>query len=229
MSIVTIANYFQFLCMCLSLIYSIRIIANNRVVSYMKYFYGYTVVAFGLGVYFIITSTRGEVNDTSKMINKISFVYHYSFLTFFIYGVLHSTFRRRLLLVMYIIGLIIVVSIVVNTLFNGQSFWIHTITNYILALFTLIYFYDLFEGAPKKSLSKEPSFWVISGLLVCLTLTIPVNAAKSFMDSKELTFYIDSYLTLMGAIAYGGMHLFFVKACLSAINMDTYTASNTTK
>jgi hypothetical protein len=66
-----------------------------------------------------------------------------------------------------------------NDLFNPINFTIGTVITVILCIY---YFFELFQKAEAQSLTRLPSFWVVSGILFNVVLIFPIMALISFMD-----------------------------------------------
>jgi hypothetical protein len=81
----------------------------------------------------------------------------------------------------------------------------------------MIYYYDLFWGIPVKNLFRQPSFWIVSGIFLCLTVTVPLGVIKTLLISKN-DLGINLIATYIAIFFYGIMHLFFIKAYLCSTN-----------
>jgi len=66
-----------------------------------------------------------------------------------------------------------------NDLFNPVNFTIGTI---ITVIFCIYYFFELFQKTEAQSLSRLPSFWIVSAILFNVVLIFPIFALISFMD-----------------------------------------------
>jgi hypothetical protein len=67
-----------------------------------------------------------------------------------------------------------------NDLFNPINFTIGTVITVVLCIY---YFFELFQKTEAQSLSRLPSFWIVSGILFNVVLIFPIFALISFMDS----------------------------------------------
>ena len=67
-----------------------------------------------------------------------------------------------------------------NDLFNPINFTIGTVITVILCIY---YFFELFQKSEAQSLTRLPSFWIVSGILFNVVLIFPIFALISFMDS----------------------------------------------
>ena len=67
-----------------------------------------------------------------------------------------------------------------NDLFNPINFTVGTV---ITVVFCIYYFFELFQKTEAQSLSRLPSFWIISGILFNVVLIFPIFALISFMNS----------------------------------------------
>ena len=81
----------------------------------------------------------------------------------------------------------------------------------------MMYYYDLFAGVPVRNLFNQPSFWVVSAIFLCLTVTVPLGIIKTLLLSRE-DLDINLIATYFAIFFYGVMHLFFIKAYLCSVN-----------
>jgi hypothetical protein len=66
-----------------------------------------------------------------------------------------------------------------NDLFNPINFTIGTIITVVLCIY---YFFELFQKTEAQSLTRLPSFWIVSAILFNVVLIFPIFALISFMD-----------------------------------------------
>jgi hypothetical protein len=66
-----------------------------------------------------------------------------------------------------------------NDLFNPINFTIGTI---ITVIFCIYYFFELFQKTAVQSLTRLPSFWIVSAILFNVVLIFPIWALMSFMN-----------------------------------------------
>jgi len=67
-----------------------------------------------------------------------------------------------------------------NDLFNPVNFTVGTV---ITVIFCIYYFFELFQKTEVQSLTRLPSFWIVSAILFNVVLIFPIFALFSFMDS----------------------------------------------
>lgn len=209
---------FQLCCVGCSFVFSLRTIRNEEIPRYMKGFYWYSVVTFLLVVIFFRSLlANGDYIKLSLSVNKLSFLFHFVFLGIFIYKVLNSLKAKKAFLKLFVVFFIVISVVTIITIPTTNSFWINSFTNFFLVILSLFYYYDLFESKPVKNLFYEPSFFVVSGLFLSLTITVPVSVIRNFM-SLELNLNANLIMAAIGSFAYGVMHLFFVKAYICSVN-----------
>jgi hypothetical protein len=66
-----------------------------------------------------------------------------------------------------------------NDLFNPVNFTIGTIITVVLCIY---YFFELFQKTEAQTLTRLPSFWIVSAILFNVVLIFPIFALISFMD-----------------------------------------------
>jgi len=218
MTIYNIMIWFQWCCMLLSFIFSIRTINNNSIPSYMRGFYIYSLLALCLCSLSVINLLTGHINfHYLVIIQKLSLIFHYSFLSYFIYGTFTNRKVKLFFTPIFFSFLCLILISLVDNLYEIDTFHTNAITNLALVFYCLIYYYQLFNKPPVEILLEEPSFWMVSGLFLSLTITVPINSLRHFLInhiSEDFNFEIVS----ISVFAYGTMHLFFVKAYLCSIH-----------
>ena len=208
---------FQWGCMIISSIVSIRLIKNVHVPKYMDKFYLYSLAA---GVFAFFNFLQKYFSILSKsfsgFINSSLLLFHFIFLSIFIYKLLPKQNSSKKIIFLFLLFLsIILFSLFTNELSEPQS-TAYAFANFGLVIFCCIYYLKLFEEMP-IDLINEPSFWIINGIFFCMCATVPMNALRGYLlDNIPYDFFL-----AMGAIvsfAYGIMHLFFIKAYICSIN-----------
>jgi hypothetical protein len=212
-------QYFQFACIAFSFLFSLKTVRNDNITGYMKGFYWYTLIAVFLsGITIFNLQKDVEFRKIGLMINKSSFLFHYSFLSIFIYRALNHDGLKKKVLCLFFIFLSIILYLLITTIFHFGSFLINSVTNFILVVFCLFYYYDLFRESPVLNLFKEPSFWIVSGLFLCLTATVPLYVIRGLVNTDDVL----ELNLIIGAITsffYGIMYIFFIKAYICSLNL----------
>jgi hypothetical protein len=182
----------------------------------MKYFYLYSIVA-AIMVLLRLTSISYGLPSTDFMvkIRNLPILFHFSFLGIFIYSIIPNKFNVKFSWFLFLIFLTVTLFYVISHQgfsINSASF---SIANLSLVIFCIIYFNQLFKNISAVNLLQEPSFWVVSGILFCMSIAIPVISLDEYLRNSD---YINlAYRNLFSAIvyfAYGSFHLFLVKAYL---------------
>jgi hypothetical protein len=108
---------------------------------------------------------------------------------FFVIGqvIVSKKVQKRILyttIAFVIFAIIILLFFQHNDLFNPINFTIGTVITVILCIY---YFFELFQKTEAQSLTRLPSFWVVSGILFNVVLIFPIMALISFMDQLSKT------------------------------------------
>jgi len=148
--------------------------------------------------------------------NKISLLYHYSFLSYFLYKGVNKkkSFGYIAILFLLIIIPFVYWDIVCKTVFG------FAIVNGSLFILCCYYFFNLFVSPPVLHLNKEAVFWVSCGILLGAGMLIPFFLAS--LSSLQITSTSVGYLFGICAIlGYGIMHTFFIKAYLCCLPQNS--------
>ena len=212
--------YFQWICTIASFIFSIRLIGNKNIPKYMNKFYWYPFIAVTLVLFNFL---QKYFNIASKIVSGVIhsslLIFHFIFLSIFIYRILpNKRLSVYFKLLFFLILFIILFCLFTNDLSMPQH-KAYAFTNFGLVLFCCLYYFQLFEAMPTVNLLKEPSFWIINGVLFCMCATIPLVSLSGYLIANMP---YDLHLSMggIGFFAYGGMHLFFIKAYLCSISQS---------
>ena len=181
----------------------------------MKNFYWYSIIAFLVTIPAFIEE-RFFVENYSPTIINYSLIFHFAFLGNFIIKVLPMENKKPLLYFLYFFFLALIIYILV---INDQRQMINkafSITNLGLALFSMIYYYQIFKYPTMSPILKEPSFWIVTGVFICMGICAPASAIIDFLKPK-LSFYSFRFFRAIIVNSYLIMHLMFIKAYLCSI------------
>lgn len=208
---------FQFACIFLAFLFSLKTIKSDKVIGYMRGFYWYSFVAITSAIVgIIVLLTQGAISNFYFIVNKLSFIFHFIFLGFFIGKVIKNPRLKVKFTFLFYVFLLLLLYFLVTTLLNPKSYIVTAVANSSLVVFCLLYYYDLFEGISVPNFITESSFWVVSGVFACLTITVPLNAVRSFFD-REANDEINLYLGALTTFSYSIMHLCFAKAYICSV------------
>lgn len=195
-----------------SFIFSLRTVREDLIPSYMKGFYWYSFVAALIGVSATVSIIFSPNSSHSifRTINMISLIFHFVFLSLFIFRVT-TGFKIIALKVSFYGGLVILLMGISWNIFNNTFSFSFGFANFLLFIYCIYYYYQLLSESPRIILFKEASFWIITGIFVCTGLSFAPIVFTDFLVvnlPKKETRYFDLVIT----ISYGIMHLLFIKA-----------------
>jgi len=194
-------------------IYALKYDSTPR---YLKYFIGYTLVAFLLVVPgFFIFNFMKNWRKLLDCVYLISTVYHYIFLGTFIIAFTNGPKKRWIYLVAFIFLSILIYSIVIEYS-NEHSKMPISIASFGLIVLSLIYFYRLLKYPSNVNLINLPVFWIITGVFLSMGLQFPFSATfDSFY--KKVSFEKYSFLYGIITFSYVILHAFIIKSYLCSI------------
>ena len=152
------------LCFVISLVFFNR----NKDKIFLKWFPVFLLVSAGVEAYTSYMSNLGQ--DNTRLYNFFSFS-EFIFYFFVLYHIIRSSRIKKAIF----IATCIFVPLDLLNIFFGQGLDVfHTVTYSVGCLLiiapSIYYFYELFRLPKLFSLMREPSFWIVSGLL----FSIPV-------------------------------------------------------
>lgn len=207
----------QFFGMFLSFIISLKLIKNKNIPRYMNGFYWYSVVGFLFALPVFFEEYFFKSLKCSTYITNFSLLFHYSFLGSFILKVMPIKKDKSLLKFLYFLIFCFILFFICtkdNSLRNHKAY---ALTNFSLIIFCTIYYFQLFKNIPTLNLLTEPSFWIISGVFFCMSISIPTTGIMDYLKYNA-TLMFHRNINALTMLSYFIMHLFFIKAYLCAIN-----------
>jgi len=207
--------------MSLSILSGLTVFAQPNSPSYLKifpFFLLLTLINELIAGYLI---NQGEY--TTELYNFYNIV-HFGFYIFLLSKILKSPYVQKI--VLYILIGYLFFSIA-NLLFFQT---IHTYNSITYALgcllvvsFCIYYFFELFRQKYIVRLTREPSFWIVTGLLFYFTCSFPLLASINFMAKvpEIIINNLQTLIQLMNILLYS----LYTVAFLCRIKIPKYTLS----
>lgn len=210
---------FQAIAIVASFLISLRLVDNKSIPSHLRRFFLYTTVAVLILIPAMLSAYFSVASSFGKIANNISLLFHFTFLSHFIMTVTPNKGARVFIGCMYFTFLGMMLFFLINADLTKQINQAFTISSLGLTLLCIVYYFTLFQNLPTMKLRKDPSFLIITGVFVAMSLHIPASAAIDYINGQISTlYYILLYDLLL--LTYTVMHLFFIQAFLCAIRMS---------
>lgn len=202
----------------ISFLYSIIFWGKIKQTGYLKLFPLYIAVSLSVSVSWFFKNT----NFPGKLIQNIFLPFEFFIFYYFFIKVLNSKVSYFILMTLCILFSLLMIIVPALLYFNqskytGIIFLNHdlftelvVIENIFIVIPILLYYRSLFNRPYIKNITADPVFLVMTGILFCVTLTVPVFAFQKVISSHNK--YLFMYLYIINSIAYTVMHLFFIKA-----------------
>lgn len=197
-----------------TLIYCYRKRHKIEINEYMKNFYWYPLVGSCIGLIWFLGIMKLVPESLFNYLNALSLIFHFSFLSGFIFKVVHNkAFQIYLLMIFWTFQILIAFFLFRDFYSNASTAFV--LTNLGLFLFCMVFYCDLFNYIPTYSLFKEPSFWIITGIFCGACFNIPILLfGKHLFDISKDLYRTVGWLAPFGYIV---MYLFFLKGLRCSI------------
>lgn len=186
---------------------------NNK--RFLIFFVFYNSVAMIVMIpYFLMTNNLMKINYP-VVLNNFSLLFGYTSLSYFIIKHIIDFPNRFILYFIGVCNLLFIISCLINernSNINNYAFAIH---HFGLVILCFVYLIKIYRTENSIDVLKISSFWVVSGIFFCSSLSLPAYFfAKTLFEYFE-TLKLLKYAFLLQSIpsiSYIIMHLFFIKA-----------------
>ncbi len=194
----------------IELIIALNVAKNKNAPSIIRKFYWYPLVGSIIGFLFAIKNLNLSTCRISFIINTVSLLFHYSFLTLFIYS---TTARKNIFKLIALAGFCLTVWLIILDIRNSYvtSF---ALANTGLFFFSSYYFYKLFEGNTENPLSTNPIFYVNCGIFLGSGVIVPTSLMVKYLLVLKIPNDLINGIVSFVSIGYIIINLFFIKALL---------------
>lgn len=183
---------------------------RGRSPLYLKLFSGYLLIAIIIQ-YFAswLVSTYGR----NTILYNFYAVFYFTFYLFVLKEVISSPRVKKI--IRYILFIYPVLT-VCNILFiQGIRNWNsvgYSLGSLLVVAFSIYYFYELFKRPQFTALSKEPAFWLCSGLLFFYACSFPFLGLANFVQNapEVILRNLSTILTLLNIFLYTSFIIAFL-------------------
>lgn len=175
------------------------------------------VLVFSVLIYSMFFDKSVQPNAT--ILNNYSLLFHFSFLSFFIYTKLKLTFIKRLLIFSFFSFFIIIIIVLFSYSQVIENKLAFSISNIGLIISCLFYYYDVYSMSEPSMLFKDPVFIIVTGIFICMSMHIPFTAVFNVFP-KKISITMRELVQAILCFSYLSMHLFFIKAYICVLQIQ---------
>lgn len=193
----------------ISLLFSCFLFLKASQPIYLKTFTPFLLISLIIEIIAIRISESGKTNTTFY---NFSTTFEAVFYLWVLFNIVSGKLIKKIILIsLFIYPILCLLDIYV---FQSPSSF-HTVSYafgcLLLIFFSIVYFYELFANPKAITLSKEPAFWICSGLLFFYSVTFPlfvcVNIMKTFPailsnNLQYILIVLNVFLYLQFSIAF---------------------------
>jgi len=187
---------------------------NSDYIKLFPFYHGISVLTETIVDIFF--SGQGSFHVSSNMPYKVFTLIEFIFFSFFILRLITKKTGRLLIVVCIVFFLLLYLYLIFRS--KSLHFPIYAsifIESIFLIIECLVYFNDLFKSLSVSNLSKEPAFWIISGILFYSIISIPMIG---FRVTNMLKDPLDSLLYItINSTGYILMYILFMKGYVCKI------------
>lgn len=137
---------------------------------------------------------------------------------FFFHKLINMRRESRKIFILLVITFLISVYTIYFNKTHTPNLHLQALSNCIKVIFCISFFSKLFKEILFENILKEPSFWIVAGLMFYSAISIPFYALNNFIMQNftiEIAYAFFSISNMLVII----MHLFFIKSFLCTIQL----------
>jgi hypothetical protein len=211
-----IINSLAFVIYFIEFIIALKILKNINASAIMRKFFWYPLVGSIIGLVAILKNVHIISTKISFIFTTCSILFHFSFLSFFLFVVTEKKFFfKTILFFTFFTTIVLLISDVRHGYAASYAF-----TNSCLFFFSLYYFYILFKGKAYLNIDYKPIFYITCGVFIGSGLIVPSSLMIKYMYLLELpknSLYFVAAISSFGNII---MNLIFIKALLLCLKQN---------
>jgi hypothetical protein len=193
------------------LFFAIRILQMPSCPRNFKAFYWYPIIGIIVGLIAFFHRLDLIIPVIYSVIVKSSLVFHFTFLSNFIFS---SVGKKLSIKILITVCVFILCSIIIRDILIVKNGGGHSFANGLLFLFACYYFYSLMSTSFKINLQNNPDFILCCGVFLGCGLTIPFNIMLRYLAEFNIPKDTIFIYGIFAALGYLIMNLFFLKALL---------------
>jgi hypothetical protein len=197
----------------LSLSGAIFIRFKFEVPKFLRFFYLYPLLAFVLS---IVTITNTFIYKLSKPVISTSeslyVIIEPIFWAYFFLSLFEDVKMKNLVKVISSILIVMTLFFIIKSDAEEYNHKVISINNLSYCLYCSFYFINLFRKDPLLTITKEPLFWIISGIFFYSAVSLPLFPFSDYYRKFYSRGYFLAYVSAINLVIII-MHLLFIKGC----------------
>jgi hypothetical protein len=221
MDIKLATEIWQFSCMFIGFIFSIKIFLNKELNRKIHFFAYYSPIAFiSLTISTYLLHFEKEYDYIILYILNNSIVFHHLLITYLISKTIITKNFKLIYISITTPQLFFIIYLLNNAHASKNIVLIQSLVNFVSVLYSFAYLLNIFlKNNIQSEFTRDPIFWIISGIFLCLCLLIP-SMAFSFLFKLSLSKTNFNLIYSLSYVLFGIMHLFFTKAYICLIKQS---------
>ncbi len=192
------------------LIIAAKAVKNIHAPDLAKFFYWYPLVGLAVALLMALKNLHFITSQVSFTLNIISLLFHFSFLSFFIFSVTGK--KSNFKIIIFCCSLILIVLLVMDIIDSYLTSF--AFANGCLFLFSLYYFRGLLIGTLRITLKNNFIFYICCGIFIGTGLIVPSSLMIKYLYVLKVPNNTIFLFASFGGIGYILMNLIFIKALL---------------
>lgn len=181
-------------------------------IGYMQWFFICPLIALFSSInsiysLFFPAYHMGFMYTVQSFFFVLDFIFWYAFFN----RILNNQNETKKLKILLFATLILVVYLIFFSSAGRQNLHVLALTVTCKAIFCLLFFHNLIKNLIYKNITKEPAFWIVTGLFFYSSLSLPFYGLHSYIK-MHFSLIISSNIFSVSNMLIIVMHFSFIKA-----------------
>ncbi len=198
--------------MFINLFFSVRASLEPNCPKQLRIFFWYPIVGCIISILIILNKLGFIPRDINYVTNKISLLFHFTFLGFIFYKIDYINRNKKIKYIIFILDVLLVFIIYADIKQGTTSSF--AIANGCLFCFSLYYFYKIILLSPTQNITNDPIFIAVCGIFLGTGLVLPFSIMHKYFLVFQIPFDTMMFFGCFLATGYLIMNFCFLKSMI---------------
>lgn len=198
----------------IELIVALKVNNTKSNYLYLKFFYLYPLIGIPVSIFLFLDSYHLFPRNMGFIINTISLLFHYIFLSLFIYTITGKSPIFLTIILAFVLPIFILLTFDIK---NGSAISF-ALANGCLLMYSIYYYKCLLDAPPILKLFKDPAFIICCGIFLGAGFIIPFSLVSRYVVTHRFPMKILYQYVIISQMGYLLLNFSFIKALSCSLN-----------